>query len=197
MILFEKLLANVAKNPKFVHFEDPEVKRICIENWDKDGDGELSMEEAAAVSSIGTKFVNNKQITSFRGFKLFTGLKVLGDVLPYYVSFSNCTSLETIELPSSLVKFSYQAFFNTGLKEIAIPVNVKEILGESIIGNKRLTTIILLPETPPKIRNSSIHSLNENLKYIYVPDSSFERYKQEYSSFWLAKLIRPMSEYQG
>ena len=60
--------------------------------------------------------------------------------------------------------------------------------------NKKLTTIILLPETPPKINNYSIHELNKNLKYIYVPDSSFEQYKQEYSSFWFAKLIRPMSE---
>ena len=140
-------------------------------------------------------FANNKQITSFRGFKLFTGLKVLGDVLPYYISFSNCTSLETIELPSSLVKLSYQSLFNTGLKEITIPANVREISGESIMRNKKLTTIILLPETPPKIGNFSIHSLNENLKYIYVPDSSITQYKQEYSSFWLAKLIRPLSEY--
>ena len=146
---------------------------------------------------IGTMFANNKQITSFRGFKLFTGLKVLGDVLPYYVSFSNCTSLETIELPSSLVKFSYQSLCNTGLKEITIPANVREILGESIIRNKKLTTIILLPNTPPKINDSSIHRLNENLKYIYVPDPSLERYKQEYSRFGLAKLIRPLSEYQG
>ncbi len=144
---------------------------------------------------IGTMFAGNKQITSFRGFKLFTGLKVLGAVLPYYISFSNCTSLETIELPDSLVTLSYQALHNTGLKEITIPANVREILGESIIRNKKLTTIILLPKTPPKINDSSIHGLNENLKYIYVPDSSLERYKQEYSSFWLAKLIHPLSEY--
>ena len=195
MILFEKLLANVAKNPKFVHFEDPEVRRICIENWDKDGDGELSMEEAAAVSSIGTKFTNNKDIRDFKEFKFFKNIIVLGQLIGSYVSFSNCTSLSSLELPESLVTLSYQAFFNTGLKEITIPVNVKEIMGESIIRNKKLTAVILLPEIPPKIRNSSIHSLNENLKYIYVPNSSFERYKQEYSSFWLAKLIRPLSEY--
>ena len=195
MILFEKLLANMAKKPKFVHFEDPEVKRICVENWDKDRDGKLSMEEAAAVSSIGTVFTNNKNIRDFKELKFFKNIIVLGQVIGSYVSFSNCTNLSSIELPESLVTLSYQAFFNTGLKEIIIPVNVKEIVGESIIRNKRLTTIILLPKNPPTISNSSIHSLNENLKYIYVPDSSFERYKQEYSRFWLAKLIRPMSEY--
>lgn len=85
---------------------------------------------------------------------------------------------------------------NTGLKEITIPINVKEITSESIVRNKKLTAVILLPETPPKIFNYSI-LINENLKYIYVPDPSLERYKQEYSSFWLAKLIHPLSEYQG
>ena len=99
------------------------------------------------------------------------------------------------ELPNSLVILSYQSFFNTGLKEITIPINVREISAESIIRNHKLTTVILLPETPPKIGDSSIHGLNENLKYIYVPDSSITQYKQEYSSFWLAKLIRPLSEY--
>ncbi len=145
---------------------------------------------------IGTKFTNNKDIRDFKEFKFFKNIKVLGQVVGYYVSFSNCTSLSFLELPESLVALSYQAFFNTGLKVITIPVNVKEIYSESIIGNKKLTAVILLPETPPKIFNYSILN-NENLKYIYVPDSSFERYKQEYSSFWLAKLIRPLSEYHS
>ena len=146
---------------------------------------------------IGTKFTNNKDIRDFKEFKLFKNIIVLGQVVGAYVSFSNCTNLSSLELPESLVTLSYQAFSNTGLKEITIPVNVKEILSESIIRNKKLTAVILLPETPPKIRDSSIHGLNENLKYIYVPDPSLERYKQEYSSFWLAKLIHPLSEYQG
>ena len=144
---------------------------------------------------IGTKFTNNKDIRDFKEFKLFKNIIVLGQVIGSYVSFSNCTNLNSLELPESLVTLSYQAFFNTGLKEITIPVNVKEILSESIIRNKKLTAVILLPETPPKISDSSIHGLNKNLKYIYVPDQSLERYKQEYSSFWLAKLIHPLSEY--
>ena len=181
---------------KYIHFEDKEVERICIENWDKDGDGKLSMEEAAAVNSIGTKFTNNKDIRDFKEFKFFKNIIVLGQVIGSYVSFSNCTNLSSLELPESLVTLSYQALTNTGLKEITIPINVKEITSESIVRNKKLTAVILLPETPPKIFNYSILS-NENLKYIYVPDSSFERYKQEYSSFWLAKLILPLSEYKG
>ena len=33
----------------FIVFADPAVKAICIDNWDGNGDGELSYEEAAAV----------------------------------------------------------------------------------------------------------------------------------------------------
>ena len=182
---------------KYVHFEDKEVERICLENWDKDGDGKLSKEEAALITDIGTKFTNNKDIRDFKEFKLFKNIIVLGQKIGSYVSFSNCTSLISLELPEALVTLSYQAFFNTGLKEITIPANVKEILSEAIISNKKLTTIILLPKNPPKISNSSIHARNETLKYIYVPDSTITQYKQEYSSFWLVKLIRPMSEYKG
>ena len=181
---------------KYIHFEDKEVERVCIENWDEDGDGKLSMEEAAAVNSIETKFTNNKDIRDFKEFKLFKNIIVLGQVVGSYISFSNCTNLSSLELPESLVTLSYQALMNTGLKEITIPINVKEITSESIVRNNKLTAVILLPEAPPKIFNYSI-LLNENLKYIYVPNSSFERYKQEYSSFWLAKLIRPLSEYKG
>ncbi|MBF1080529.1 MAG: hypothetical protein HXL36_09240, partial [Prevotellaceae bacterium] len=59
---YPKLKLNIAK--WWIRFADPEVKRICVENWDKDGDGELSMEEAAQVSSIGTVFAGNNKITS-------------------------------------------------------------------------------------------------------------------------------------
>ncbi|SES89213.1 hypothetical protein [Prevotella sp. kh1p2] len=57
MVHYPKLKLNIAK--WWIRFEDPEVKRICVENWDKDGDGELSTEEAATVSSIGTNYWNN------------------------------------------------------------------------------------------------------------------------------------------
>ena len=71
MILFEKLLTNVAKKPKFVPFDDLEAKRICLGKWDKNGDGKLSIEEAAAVSSIGFTFYNNKDIVSLKALRYF------------------------------------------------------------------------------------------------------------------------------
>ena len=35
-----------------IDFKDAVVKSICVTQWDTDGDGELSMEEAADVASL-------------------------------------------------------------------------------------------------------------------------------------------------
>lgn len=44
-----------AKSP-IINFADPEVKSICVSHWDTNGDGELSEQEAAAVTYIGNTF---------------------------------------------------------------------------------------------------------------------------------------------
>ncbi len=37
-------------------FKDPVVKAVCVENWDLNGDGELSMYEASKVWNLGMAF---------------------------------------------------------------------------------------------------------------------------------------------
>jgi len=46
-------------------FADANVKAICVANWDTNGDGELSEDEAAAVTDLGTVFQGKTSITSF------------------------------------------------------------------------------------------------------------------------------------
>ncbi len=55
-------------------FADAVVKSICVSNWDLNGDGELSNEEAAAVTALGDAFHNQASITSFCELRYFTGL---------------------------------------------------------------------------------------------------------------------------
>ena len=45
--------------------------------WDTNGDGELSHEEVAAVTTIGTVFQNNTDIEFFNELKHFSGLTAL------------------------------------------------------------------------------------------------------------------------
>lgn len=140
-------------------------------------------------------FAGNQDIKTFREFRYFSHIRVLGEVITHYVSVSNCTNLEEIILPDSIEKLDYQSFYNTGLREIIIPPNVKRIVGESIVRNKKLTTVIFKPIVPPEMRNDSF-IINENLKKVYVPDNSVQAYKDKYANSTISKLLCPMSEYQ-
>ena len=61
-----------------ITFADANVKALCVANWDTNHDGDLSEAEAAAVTSIGTVFQNQTEITRFGEFKYFTGVTKIG-----------------------------------------------------------------------------------------------------------------------
>lgn len=57
---------------------DSAAESYCLSHWDTNGDGKLSFEEAAAVTSLGTNgFKNNTTIIDYRFLKYFTGLNTL------------------------------------------------------------------------------------------------------------------------
>ncbi len=86
-------------------FDDPAVKEICIDNWDFDGDGELSVNEAANVLSLGDAFRNNTDITSFEELRYFTGLKGLADA-----AFEGCTHLGIVTIPENVQNVGVNVF---------------------------------------------------------------------------------------
>lgn len=139
-------------------------------------------------------FAGNQDIKTFRELRYFSHIRVLGEVAPRYVSFSNCNNLEELLLPDSLEVLSYQSIFNTGIHELIIPPNVQRIFSESIVRNKKLTTIIFRPIVPPEMRNDSF-IINEKLKKVYVPDNSLQAYKDKYANLNISKLLCPKSEY--
>ena len=85
-------------------FADPNVKAICVNHWDTDGDGELSYTEAAAVTNLGGVFSSNQNITSFDELQYFTGVTYINDYEFYY-----CNNLTSIVLPESLTSIGYEA----------------------------------------------------------------------------------------
>ena len=126
-----------------VEFIDAEVKRLCVENWDTNGDGELSYVEAAAVTDLGEVFKSSK-ISSFEELQYFTGLNEIGENAFSYSSISQVTlpeglstikrsafadtnNLKTIDFPSSLQEIETNAFFYGGLTQIVIPKTITKI----------------------------------------------------------------------
>lgn len=97
-------------------FADEKVKSICVNNWDTDDDGELSKEEAAAVNSLGYVFSGNQDIVSFDELQYFVGLSVIGTGC-----FMNCTNLNSISIPSGVMKIEDLAFdYCTSLTSVHI-----------------------------------------------------------------------------
>ena len=136
-----------------ISFTDANVKAICVRSttgWDTNGDDELSYAEAAAVTSLGTVFVDAFQqvgtSVTFNELQYFTGLTSINDdafsgcrslaavTLPPSVqtigefSFHGCNSLSSIEIPNSVISIGTEAFRSCGaLTSITIPSSVTSI----------------------------------------------------------------------
>lgn len=95
----------------YIVFADAEVERVCLVNFDSDGDGKISFEEAANVTSISRTFRDNTTITKFHELKYF-GITNLS------YCFSNTSSLVSVTLPSHLKTISVAAFNNSAIRFI-------------------------------------------------------------------------------
>ena len=147
-----------------ITFADTTVKNLCVANWDTDGDGELNMKEAAAVTTLGTVFKNNTKITSFDELQYFTGLTAIGEN-----AFLYCDGLRSITIPNSVTSIGNYALYCSGLTAITIPNSVTSIGNYAFHNCNKLTHITL---------SSNISSIGEGIFDItagYI-SPSFKRY---------------------
>lgn len=93
-----------------IEFADPAVEALCLANWDNNKDGYLTRIEAAGVTSLGTVFKGNTEITSFDELNEFTGLTSIANK-----AFYGCTNLNNVSLPESVTHIGEMAFRESGL----------------------------------------------------------------------------------
>ena len=150
-----------------IEFTDTVVKRICVTNWDEDGDGELSKEEAAKVKTLkvnGTSVFNeNNSITKFDEFQYFTGLTTVEEKAFYY-----CYSLKSIIIPKNVVTIQYYAFANCYNLSVVLPQGLTSI-GEGAFRYCQNLSINL-PEGLQRIERSALEYCY-NIKTNGIPES--------------------------
>ena len=149
-------------NNSIITFIDTNVKAICVQNWDTNGDGELSEAEAAAVPHIGLEFKGNTTIQHFDELQYFTGLSYISSnafescnllesiKIPisiksiYSYTFSNCSSLKNINIHESIVSIGSYAFWHcTQLQNVTIPNSVTSIGKYAFSGCDGLMSVII------------------------------------------------------
>lgn len=114
------------------------VRKLCLANWDADGDGKFTYGEAAAVTDLRDVF-KEQNFNTFAELYYFTGLTAIGDD-----AFNGCTRLTTVKLPKKLKSIGARAFNGCAvLKELSLPEGVTSIGAEAFQGCKRLTNLSL------------------------------------------------------
>lgn len=144
---FDDISLKVMKDAP-IEFADAKVKEICVNFWDTNRDGELSLYEAAVVTEIyDYMFTWKTDITSFDELQYFVGLeKVHG--------FWGCSNLTSIVLPNSVKTIESEAFSGcTSLKSVVIPNSVEYINSEAFKDCSSLTSIEL-PNSLLELYNS-------------------------------------------
>ena len=167
--VFKGGIVEMDRDDDIIAFADDNVKAICVEHWDTDGDGELSKAEAAAVTDLGPQlgfFNYNKDITSFDELQYFTALTTIGAY-----AFSHCNSLKSIIIPDNVKTISTGVFDGcSGLTSITIPNNVKT-LGITAFRDCSALTSIIIPSSVTSIEPQTLGGCTSLTSIKVEPDN--------------------------
>ena len=146
-----------------VEFEDPGVRKVCVDAFDLDGDGNLTCYEISEIPHDGMNYLDfsGVDIRSFDEFRWFTNVSLISqpvfagtrlesiifpeDIYLQNGVFQNCTELKSVDLRS--VTVADEAFMGcTSLKDVRAVIT-----GNSAFdGCTGLETVVqLFSEVPP------------------------------------------------
>ena len=150
-------------------FADPNVKAICIDNWDTDGDGELSYDEAAAVTDLGQVFREKTEITSFEELQYFIGLTTIAEN-----AFEYCSNLSgSLYIPDSVSSIGWRAFSGcsgfTG--SLTIPNSVTSIGADAFFGCSGFNGNLTIPNSVTSIGASAFSGCSGFNGNLTIPNS--------------------------
>jgi hypothetical protein len=131
---------SLRKKLHYIDFADSYVQSICLQNWDIDEDGELTQEEAAQVTDIGTLFQKNLNIKQFEELKYFTSLKEIAAG-----AFTGNSALSVVCLPPSVETLAENAFSNCYDLKYLVILNEKAVVPRAS-SSVQINVTLFVPE---------------------------------------------------
>ena len=158
-----------------ITFADANVKAICVEHWDTNGDGELSYAEAASVTDLGdgyyynSYFQFNSSITSFEELQYFIGLSSIP-----VEAFCYCENLSgNLLIPNSVTTIGSSAFEGcsgfTG--SLTIPNSVTSIGSGAFSGCSGFTGSLTIPNSVTSIGSGAFSGCSGFTGSLTIPNS--------------------------
>lgn len=140
---------SVKKADDIIDFKDEKTKAMCVSLWDTSGDGELSYEEAEAVTDLPW-FGMNQDIQSFDELQYFTGLTEIRTKAFYGFNF-----LTSVKLPPTVKSIGTLTFSETALEAITLPEGLESV-GQAAFAMCKNLTEILFPASATSIGQSAV-----------------------------------------
>jgi hypothetical protein len=102
----------------------------------------------------------------------------------YSYTFINCTSLKSFSSDNTLEEIGVDAFRNcSALATVSLGAGVSSIDKQAFMNCKKLASITCRATTPPALGNNDVFSLNADGRKFYVPSTSLESYKEQWSKY--------------
>lgn len=125
----DNAIASLRAKLHYIDISDEKAQTICVENWDTSMDGELTIEEAAAVTDIGEVFRNVPNMESLEVLRHFTGLTAIPSS-----AFRSSLQLRTVYLPAGVKSIGEFAFTSCNSMRYLILLNADEMVPQGLTG---------------------------------------------------------------
>jgi hypothetical protein len=103
-------------------------------------------------------------------------------IFPY--TFINCDTITSFKSDNTLENIGKDAFRNcSALATVSLGAGVPSIDKQAFMNCKKLASITCRATTPPALGNNDVFSLNADGRKFYVPSTSLESYKEQWSKY--------------
>ena len=148
-VQLDSAILSLREKLHYIDFYETRMRTICLNAWDDNNDDELTREEAATVTNLGTRFALLNSIHGVDELKYFTGLT---------------------QIPDGAFRK------NIGIVSAYIPENVTTIGTDAYSGCTALKYIAVL--NPTKVVDATLASLPKDL-VVFVPEAMIDAYKTD------------------